>query len=84
MAEHSAEKDAHLSTNEYGTPITVATCASCGHEFSVCPAIPLDDFERRWGYGCLGDHCASYDIARDIDMFFEPLAEAGLIERRPA
>jgi hypothetical protein len=73
-----------LSVNEYGTPITVATCAECGGDFSVCPAIPPEDFEQRWGTGCLADTCPSYDLGRDIDIFFEPMAEAGLIQRREA
>jgi predicted molibdopterin-dependent oxidoreductase YjgC len=70
---------AALGINEYGTPVTEFTCTHCGHRVSVCPAIPLDELEERWGYGCLGETCASYDIARDVDMFFEPAVEAGWI-----
>ena len=55
-----------LDTNEYGTPISTHVCADCGGSFTVCPPAP-----DNWG-GCLGDHCESYDINRDVDalMFF--------------
>lgn len=64
------------AVNEYGTPVSVHRCPDCGAEFTVCP--PTSD---NWG-GCLADGCPSYDLARDVDIFFEPLAEAGLVERR--
>lgn len=67
--------------NDHGTPVTIFTCRACGHEVSVCPAIPLEDFDRLWGYECTGDNCPSYDIARDIGIFFEAAQEAGLIRR---
>lgn len=71
---------ANLDRNEYGTPVTVMTCTACGHAFSVCPTVDPDE----WGRECLADECPSYDLGRDVDTFFEPLAEAGLIERRTA
>ena len=67
---------ATLGVNEFGTLISIHVCKGCGHEFTVCPAnLDHDD-------ACLGDTCPSYDIARDIDMFFEPAIEAGLIRRQ--
>ena len=66
--------------NRYGTRVTVITCIVCGTEVSLCPYIAPEDLDEKWGGSvCLGDACPSYDISRDIDMFFEPLAEAGLI-----
>jgi hypothetical protein len=65
-----------LGVNEYGTPVSIHVCTSCGHEFTVCPA-NLDNH----GDGCLGETCPSYDISRDVDIFFEPAAEAGWIRK---
>lgn len=70
----------HLGVNEYGTPVSCHICESCGHPFTVCPPRTVE----QWGTGCLGDECPSYDITRDVDMFFEPMADAGLIRRRDA
>lgn len=61
------------SVNESRTPVSVHVCPDCGARFTVCPPAGDD-----WG-GCLADTCASYHISRDIDIFFEPMAEAGLI-----
>ena len=63
--------------NEYGTPVTVARCYSCEVVFTVCPPVQPGR-EDQWT-GCLADTCESYDIARDIGIFFQPLAEAGLV-----
>lgn len=71
-----------LALNEYGTPVTVMVCTSCGHEFTVCPALPKGREVELWGTECLGDLCPSYDITRDIGIFFEPAAEVGLIRRQ--
>lgn len=65
------------AVNEYGTPVTAMTCTACGHEFTVCPPVDPDE----WGRECIGDTCPSYDISRDIDIWFEPAVEAGLIQR---
>jgi hypothetical protein len=70
------------STNEYGTPVSVLDCDTCHHVVTLCPALPTEGRRQLWGNTCLGDKCPSYDIGRDVDMFFEPMAEAGLIERR--
>jgi hypothetical protein len=65
-----------LTTNEYGTVVSFHRCSACGGEFTVCPpAGPL------FGSDCLADTCSSYDISRDVDMFFEPAYEAGIIRR---
>lgn len=78
---HSADKDAGptAALNEYGTPVTAFTCRACGRKYTVCPAVPPEKWDE-WE-NCLADACPSYDIARDIDMFFEPAIEAGLIRR---
>jgi len=72
-----------ISVNEYGALVSVLTCAQCGREVTVCPALG-DDWRERWGDGCLADNCPSYDLSRDVDTFFEPLVEAGLITRTEA
>lgn len=66
-----------LGVNEKGTPVSVHRCESCGCQFTVCPLRTVE----QWGTGCLADTCESYDIERDVDIFFEPLADAGLIRR---
>lgn len=54
--------------NEYGTPITVFDCESCGQEFTVCPAA-ADDRLDHWR-GCLDEGCPSYDPSRDVSVYF--------------
>lgn len=66
------------SVNKYGTPVSVLRCESCGDTVTICPVIT--DREA-FGDGCLADHCPSYSLARDADIFFEQMAEAGLIYR---
>lgn len=73
-----------IGTNEFRVEVTEFCCTRCGHSVSICPAVPLDQLERLFGLACLGDTCTSYDLARDVDIFFEPMAEAGLIGRRDA
>ena len=65
------------AANQYGTPVTAMTCTACGHGFTVCPAVD----PAEWGSECLGDNCPSYDIGRDIDMFFDAAMDGGLIRR---
>jgi len=65
--------------DEYGAPVLAAVCTACGRPFTVCPAPPPEKADQ-WRE-CLADDCPSYDLSRDVDLFFEPLAEAGLIER---
>jgi hypothetical protein len=65
------------SVNEYGTPVSVLRCASCGTVVSLCPVTTPE----KWGDGCLAEGCASYDVARDMDIFFDALDEHGLIHR---
>lgn len=47
--------------NEYGSPVALKVCATCGREFTICP--PSETF----GPDCLGSDCPSYDIERDVD-----------------
>ncbi len=54
-----------ISLNEFGMPVSNHVCASCGQSFTVCP--PASD---SFGDGCLAEGCASYDVARDADLFF--------------
>lgn len=54
--------------NEYGTPVSLFTCAWCGDDFSICPAA---DEERRSDWdGCLAESCESYNPSRDADLYF--------------
>lgn len=64
-----------ISVNDFGTPVSLHTCEACGREFTVCPAREND---VDWG-GCLARECPSYDPARDVDRFFGPDAEPGVI-----
>lgn len=68
-----------VSVNDYGTPVSVLRCATCGSVVSLCPMTTPE----RWGNDCLGENCESYDVERDMDIFFDPLAEQGLIEPGP-
>jgi hypothetical protein len=77
-AEHPGETGIIGETvNEYGTPVSVLRCATCGTVVSLCPVTTPE----KWGDGCLAEGCASYDPERDVDMFFEPLMDYGLIGR---
>lgn len=62
--------------NAYGTPVSLHRCCYCGNSFTVTPAR-----DNAFGLGCLSDKCASYDLARDVDIFFEAAQEAGIIKR---
>lgn len=57
-----------MSKNEYGTPVSVHICDTCGVEFTVCPA--ADDNKKGWE-NCLIPECDSYDEKRDIDKWFD-------------
>lgn len=65
------------STNSYGTPVSVLRCKTCGNVVSICPVTTFD----KWGDNCLAEDCPSYDINRDMDIMFVPLAEKGFIKR---
>ena len=67
------------SVNEYGTPVSVGRCFECGGVFTVCPVIKPE--RRPQWLGCLAEGCPSYDPDRDVDLFFEPMADHGLIRR---
>lgn len=68
------------TVNEYGTPITVfPSCVGCGQESTVCPALPPERVAE-WA-GCLGEQCSTYDLSRDIDLFWEALSDHGQIKR---
>ena len=60
--------------NEYGVTVGVHRCDDCGCEFTVTT------LREDWG-GCLSEGCASYDIARDADLFFDAAVEAGWVRR---
>lgn len=66
MPEHTSNR---IGRNEFGTPISMHTCRSCGEPFTVCP--PRDDEE--WGGCCLAETCGSYDLTRDADLLWEHL-----------
>jgi hypothetical protein len=67
------------SVNQYGTPVSVLRCADCGTVTSICPP----SRPEKWGDGCTLPDCASYDVNRDMDIWFEPLSEHGLIRHKP-
>lgn len=56
-----------LAENDYGTPVTVFVCSSCGALFTVTGDIDPES----WGTGCLSIDCNSYDVDRDVDLMFE-------------
>ncbi len=70
MSDTSKIRD---DVNEYGTPVSVHKCQTCGVEFTLCPAIP-DDKADQWP-DCLADGCPSYDPERDMDVVFMSDAE---------
>ena len=51
--------------NGYGVPVSLHRCVYCGSSFTVTPAT-----DNAWGLGCLADGCPSYDISRDVDLFW--------------
>jgi hypothetical protein len=65
-----------VGINEYGTPISLHTCSTCGEEFTVCPPA----LEATFGSNCLDPECPSYDPARDAEVYFLP-DDPALIER---
>jgi len=58
--------------NEFGTPVSNHVCATCGVEFTICPAIP--DGETGWE-NCLAPECDSYDSHRDAEVLFKTDSE---------
>jgi len=65
--------------NECGTEISIFTCESCGAEFTVCPVVPPDLLDQ-WA-GCMDEGCASYDVTRDVEIFWDALDDNELIHR---
>jgi hypothetical protein len=57
-----------LDVNEYGTPVSIHACWSCGQEFTVCPA--REPSAEGWD-DCLAPECPSYDQGRDADLLFD-------------
>lgn len=57
-----------IEANEYGTPVSVHVCATCGDRFTVCPPVT----EASYGPNCMADTCPSYDPARDATIYFQP------------
>jgi len=59
------------SENEYGTPISVFKCFSCGSEFTICPAVSEDKRAAYANDGC-GDgfECDSYIPSKDVGVSF--------------
>ena len=62
--------DAYMeeNVNEFGSPVSVFTCESCGDVFTVCPVVP-EDTRDQWT-GCQAELCDSYDPSRDADLYF--------------
>ena len=61
------------SVNEYGTPISVFKCDTCGDTYTLCPAIP-ENKRDQW-QNCMADICPSYDPNRDVLMLVHLGAE---------
>ncbi len=57
-----------IARNEYGTPVGVHQCSTCGHYFTTCPT--TDQRDPYW-QDCLSLECDSYDVERDVDLMFE-------------
>jgi hypothetical protein len=55
-----------MPANEYGRPVSVHVCQTCGHTFTVCP--PADGPRT----DCTGDDCPSYDPSLDASIYFLP------------
>lgn len=69
--------------NEYGTLVSLLTCSGCGRNYTVCPALSTDEWESKWGTGCLAVECPSYDPSRDIDALWDVHVDLGLIVTEP-
>jgi hypothetical protein len=69
----------HIAQNEYGTDVAAGICDSCKKPYTICPAPDKADWVN-WA-DCLSEECPSYNLDRDIDLFFEPMVEHGLIQR---
>ncbi len=67
------------SVNQYGTFISIFKCKTCGDEFTVCPAVPTDALDQ-WTE-CMSESCASYDVTRDVEIFWDALDDNELIHR---
>lgn len=57
-----------IGANEYGTPVSLHVCRVCGDSYTVCPPSVSALRESL----CLMPACASYDPARDAEVFFAP------------
>lgn len=71
------------STNDYGTPVSVFRCDSCGVEYTVCPALREDERAQEDADGCLSEECETYDPARDVDRLFDGAEGEAKISRLP-
>lgn len=59
-------KGIEVSSNEYGTPISVHHCQAGDHLYTCCPPSPNE------GPDCLVGDCVSYDPSCDASVFFAP------------
>lgn len=57
------------SVNDYGTPVSVHVCETCGNSFTLCPLV-TDKESTKWP-DCLAQECESYDEDRDVDKLFD-------------
>ncbi len=57
-----------LLKNDYGRSVTLMVCEGCGHPFTITG----DHSVESWGGAvCLGLHCNTYDVERDVDLTLE-------------
>lgn len=57
--------------NEYGTLVSKHKCDTCGDVFTLCPPVSPEEVETKGWQNCLATHCPSYNIKRDIDLFWD-------------
>jgi hypothetical protein len=53
--------------NRLGHKISLHRCDTCGQRFTLIP--PVAPNMPGWG-NCLSESCESYDMSRDVDLFF--------------
>lgn len=66
LADECRAKGIEIDVNEYGSPVSVHHCATCGQRYTICPPSPNE------GPDCLVGECPSYDPSRDASIYFAP------------
>ena len=66
-----------IGQNDYGTPVSMHICDTCGEPFTNCP-VPSDPRSPLYA-GCTATTCGSYVEAWDIDKVWD--AVQGIVQR---